>query len=206
MKGFIKSNFISTKIFVKDNIIHYVFITILTLGIGIGAFSIPAAGEHAKELIELMHHYFNENTTLSFMELFSRNLITNLLFLAVIYLGGLCAIGLPAVGIIPLFKGISLGAIISYKYVFNGLKGFLYVFVMLLLPASLLLAVYSLAYHEGIYMSLNVSNGIFNGKPRQVKYALSFATFSKRFIIFALAVIFISGFETVLFSLFSKLI
>lgn len=206
MQRSVKNSFISTRFFIKDNKISIIFITLFTIGVVIGSFSYLAAGDNVNTLISVIDSFFSENSSLSVVQLFSRNLISNFIYLAVLYIGGLCAIGLPAVAIIPLIKGISLGAIISYKYIFNGIKGFLYTLVILLIPSALYLCVLCFAYSEGIYMSLTVSNGIFSEKPRQVKYSTSFSTFTKRFLFFSFGVVVISFIETLLTNLFSKLL
>lgn len=206
MRKFVKNSIISTKFFLKDNTLSIVFITLFTVGCALGAFSFFFSGDKAQSLFSIIGQYYSENETLSVMALFSRNLISSLIYLGIMYLGGLCAIGLPIIGIIPIVKGLAVGMIISYQYLYSGIKGFLYAFVIVLLPSALLLAVFNMAYVEGIYMSLSVSNGIFNGKPRESKYNLSFMTFTKRYLIFAVATVIISILEAVLSSVFSKVL
>ena len=206
MSGFVSSNFISTKVFIKDNKVMLLYITLFTTGITLGTVSLWIAGEKSNTLVSVIKTYLEENASLSIIGLFSRNIISSLVYIAVIYIGGLCAIGVPFVAIIPLVKGVALGSIISYQYVFSGIHGFLYTLTILVIPNALLLAVMSYAYTEGLYMSLNVSNGIFNGKPRQVKYSLSFITFTKRFIIFSFAVVLITFAESVLCFVFAKVV
>ena len=206
MQRSVKNSIISTKFFIRDNKISIIFITLFTIGVVIGSLSYLAAGENTNTLIAVIDSFFSENSTLSFLELFSRNFISNSIFLAVLYIGGLCAIGLPFVAIIPIIKGISLGTIISYKYIFNGIKGFLYTLVIILIPSAVFLSILCFAYSEGIYMSLTVSSGIFTSKPRKIKYSTSFTTFTKRFILFSFGILSVSFIETMLFNLFSKLI
>ena len=206
MKGYIKNSIFSTKVFIKDNTLSIIFITLFTIGSLVGTLALNFGKDTSASLIYLLTTYFKENANLSVIALFSRNLISALVYLGVMYIGGLCAIGLPVVGIIPLLKGIALGMIISYQYVYNGIKGFLYALVIILLPQAVLLAILSIAYGEGIYMSLTVSNGIFNGKPRETKYRLSFMTFSKRYLIFAVGIVIVSIIEAVLDFVFSKVL
>ncbi|MBE6817627.1 MAG: hypothetical protein E7517_00510 [Ruminococcaceae bacterium] len=206
MKGFIKNSIISTGLFIKDNRLTIIFITLFTIGCLSGTLVLGLSLGKSETALSLLKSYFQENSELSILALFSRNLVSSLLYLGVMYVGGLCAIGLPFIAIIPILKGIALGMIISYQYLYSGIKGFLYCFIILLLPQALCMAVYTIAYMEGIYMSLSVSNGIFNGKPRQIKYQLNFLTFSKRYVIFALAMVAISMLEAILGSVFSKVL
>lgn len=206
MKSFVKNSIISTRFFIKDNTITILFISLFTLGIVLGSLSLNFMGDNSPTLISILKSYFNENESLSILALFSRNLISGFIYLGAIYIAGLCAIGLPIVAIIPLIKGIAVGVIISYQYIFSGIKGFLYSAAIIIFPAALLVSVLNYAYCEGIFMSLAVSNGIFNGKPRDTKYSASFVTFTKRFLIFSVAVIIISIIEAVLSSLFSKVL
>ena len=206
MKNFIKNSIISTKVFMKDNRLMVLFITLFTIGCLIGTLAFGLSLLHTEAVTSLLESYFNENSELSIIALFSRNTVSALLYLGAMYVGGLCAIGLPFIAIIPILKGIAIGMIISYQYLYGGIKGFLYCLIILLLPQALLMAVYTLAYMEGIFMSLSVSNGIFNGKPRQMKYSLNFMTFSKRYVIFALAIVAISMLEAIAGSVFSKVL
>ncbi|MBR0414360.1 MAG: hypothetical protein IJI67_04740 [Clostridia bacterium] len=206
MKGFIKNSIISTGLFLKDNRLTILFITLFTIGCLIGTLSLGLTISKTDAIISLISKYFKENSELSIIALFSRNLISSLIYLAVMYVGGLCAIGLPFVGVIPILKGIAVGMIISYQYLYSGIKGFLYCLIIMLLPQALMMAVYTVAYTEGIMMSLSVSNGIFNGKPREMKHHLNFMTFSKRYIIFAFGAVIISMLEAVFGSIFSKVL
>ena len=206
MKKFVKNSIISTKFFIKDNTLTVIFITLFTVGTLIGSFTLYYSIGKSDSVSLLLKQYFDENSSLSILALFSRNVIASFFYLAVMYIGGLCAIGLPFVAIIPVIKGIAIGTIISYQYVYNGLKGFLYAMIILLIPAALLMAVLNLAYIEGMYMSLTVSNGIFNGKPRESKYNLSFMTFTKRFLIFSVGIVIICIIEAVLSSAFSSIL
>lgn len=206
MKKFVKNSIISTKFFIKDNTLTVIFITLFTVGTLIGSFSLYFSIDKSDSVILLLNQYFSENKSLSIMALFSRNLISAFIYLGIMYISGLCAIGLPFIGIIPVIKGIAIGTIISYQYVYNGLKGFLYTLIIILIPAALLMAVFNLAYIEGMYMSLAVSNGIFNGKPRETKYSLSFMTFTKRFLIFSVGIVIISILEAIVSSVFSSIL
>lgn len=202
MKKLVKRSIVSTKFFIKDNTIIVVFITLFTLGTAVGSLSLGITGDKSETLIKLLKQFFYENKSLSVINLFSRNLISSFLYLGAMYIAGLCAIGLPIVGITPLIKGISLGMIISYKYIFDGIKGFLYSLLIIILPSALIMSIYNYAYVEGIYMSLAVSNGIFNGKPRKIKYESNFMTFTKRYILFSFGTVLISLLEAVLTSAF----
>ena len=206
MKKFVKSSIINTRFFLKDNTITFVFISLFTLATLGGSFALCLTAHSDTVLSLILKQYFSENESLSIIELFSRNVIAAFICLVLMYIGGLCAIGIPIVSIIPIIKGISIGAIISYQYVYNGIKGFLYTVVILLLPQALYMAIFTLAYTEGFYMSLSVSNGIFAGKPRNLKYSVNFLTFTKRFIIFSVCIVFISLLEATVSSLFSSLL
>lgn len=206
MKKFVKNSFISTKFFIKDNTISIIFITLFTIGMLIGSLALHFTASKTDSLAEVLKQYFSENSTLSIMALFSRNIVAQFIYLVLLYMGGLSAIGYPIIAIIPIVKGIALGAIISYKYVYFGTKGFLYALLMILPANAILMAIFNFAFVESIYMSMSVSNGIFNGKPRNIKYSLNFITFTKRYLIFSAAMVFISILEAVIISLFSSVL
>lgn len=198
----VRGGVISTKSFLSDNKITLIFITLFTIGICFGSLSAGLFEEKSLITIKLIEKYFNENSSLSIIELLSRNIVSSLIYLIAIYCCGLSAIGLPIIAIIPLIKGISIGMIISYQYIFNGIKGFLYSLNILFLPTSFFVCILAFAYCEGINMSINVSGSVFNLKSRENN--LSFIKYTKRFIIFAIAVILISLIEAVLTGVFSK--
>ena len=200
----VRGGVISTKVFFSDNKITLIFITLFTIGLSFGSISLGLFDEKSLVTIKLIEKYFNENSSLSIIELASRNILSSLIYLISIYCCGLCAIGLPIISIIPLIKGISIGMIISYQYIFNGIKGFLYSLNILFIPTAILISILNFAYCEGINMSINVSGSVFNLKNRENKSNITFIKFTKRFIIFAVALILISLIEAVLTGVFSK--
>ena len=200
----VRGGVISTKVFFSDNKINLIFITLFTIGLSFGALSLGLFDEKSLVTIKLIEKYFNENLSLSIIELASRNILSSLIYLIAIYCCGLCAIGLPIISIIPLIKGISIGMIVSYQYIFNGIKGFLYSLNILFVPTAILICILNFAYCEGINMSINVSGSVFNQKNRENKSNITFIKFTKRFIIFAVALILISLIEAVLTAVFSK--
>ena len=200
----VRGSVISTKVFLNDNKFTLIFITLFTIGISFGSLSLGLFEEKSLVTIKLIEKYLNENSSLSIIELISRNILSSLIYLLAIYCCGLCAIGLPIIAIIPLIKGISIGMIISYEYIFNGIKGFLYSLNILFLPTAIFVCILNFAYCEGINMSLNVSGSVFNFKGRENKSNITFIKFTKRFIIFAVGIILISLIEGVLTGIFSK--
>ena len=200
----VRGGVISTKVFFSDNKITLIFITLFTIGLSFGALSLGLFDEKSLVTIKLIEKYFKENFSLSIIELASRNILSSLIYLIAIYCCGLCAIGLPIISIIPLIKGVSIGMIISYQYIFNGIKGFLYSLNILFVPTAILICILNFAYCEGINMSINVSGSVFNQKNRENKSNITFIKFTKRFIIFAVALILISLIEAVLTAIFSK--
>ena len=200
----VRGGVINTKLFFSDNKITLIFITLFTIGICFGALSPGLFDEKSLTTIALTEKYFNENFTLSIVELASRNIVSSLIYLLIIYFCGLSAIGLPLIALIPLLKGFFVGMIISYQYIFNGIKGFLYSLNILFLPTAFFVCILNFAFSEGLNMSLNVSGSIFNLKRKENKSDLTFIKFTKRFIIFAVAFILLSLIEAVLTAIFSK--
>ena len=201
-----KSSLVITNFHFADNKNTFLFITLFTLGMVLGSFSFYFAGSNSKILLSIIQTFTKENRELALMALLSRNLVSNLVFIGFFYVLGLCAIGLPFIAIVPVIKGISLGTLISYAYVFNGIKGFLFALVLIFLPESLLLTLLCFGYSEAICMSLTVSNGIFASKPRELKRTLTFMAFSKRFLLIALGVITVSFLQALLTRVFSELL
>ena len=204
MKKIVRGGVVNTKTFFSDNKITLIFITFFTVGISIGALSLGLFEEKSIITLKLIEKYFNENSSLSIIELMSRNVLSSLIYLFIIYCCGLCAIGLPIIAIIPLIKGISIGMIISYQYIFNEIKGFLYSLNIIFLPTAIFVCILNFAYCEGINMSIKVSGSVFNLNQRDNNNSLTFIKFTKRFIIFAVAIIIISLIEALLTGVFSK--
>lgn len=200
----IRGGVISTKVFFSDNKITLIFITLFTVGVSFGSLSLGIFEEKSLITIKLIEKYFSENSNLSVIELVSRNIISSLIYLVAIYCCGLCAIGLPIIAVVPIVKGISVGMIISYQYIFNGIKGFLYSLNILYLPTALFVCLLNFAYCEGMNMSLNVSSSVFTFRSVENKRNITFIKFTKRFLIFATIIVIMSLIEGVLTAVFSK--
>ena len=206
MKRHIRSSFVRTSLYIADNKATFLFITLFTLGMVLGSFALYFAGNHSDIIVNSISSFLKENGELSFLSLLSRNMVGNFLYLGFFYVGGLCAIGLPFVALIPMIKGISLGTLVSYEYIFYGIKGFLYALVLIFLTEAILLTMYCFAYSEAIYMSLTVSNGIFASKPKELKHSLSFMSFTKRIVLIAVGVVLVSLAQALLTHFFSALL
>ncbi len=198
---------VSTKIFIEDNKLLFLFITTLTIGIALGSIITFFIGDKNNEAINiLINQYIDENKTLSILSMFIRELFSNGVIIAVLYISGLCVIGVPFICSIPFIKGILCGVIFSYEYYNNGLKGFLCVLCTLAIPTALFLCLISYSYKESFLMSINVSNGIYTAKIRNTDYQCSFFTFTKRYIIFIFFTAIISLISGILTSLFSEIL
>lgn len=202
-----KATFSGQKFFIKENKLVFIFLLIIFSGIALGSVLIHFVGETAKsEIFELLNDYLSEGKSLSIIKLFSRSLVNDYLYLFILFVSGGCAFGLPVIFLLPFFKGMSTGVIISYLYLTQGLNGFVHFVIVMALPLSLMLICIVFACKEGFYMAINISSYIFWDGKRQGENTYSFFTYMKRYVILSFSVIVISFIDAIITHIFSGII
>ena len=74
-------------------------------------------------LYQIYNSFIQTKTTQSFLQLFWSAFSSELLYLLVCYISGLCAIGIPILFTIPLIYGIGRGIILGFLYANSGFMG-----------------------------------------------------------------------------------
>ena len=204
----IKKNSINSKrLFISENRILFIFIIIVILGVIIGSLSFNFISTSTKEeVFKTISNFLQESEKLSIIKLFSRSLVNDYIYLFILFVSGVCALGLPIIFVLPLLKGISTGVLISYIYTQQGLNGFVYYLIILSVPATLMLMCIIFACREAYYMSLGISMGVFTENRRTYEKSSNFFIYLKRFLIFSFAVIAISFIDGVITNIFSKIL
>ena len=204
----IKKNSINSKrLSISENRILFIFITIVISGVIIGSLSFNFISTSTKEeVFKIISNFLQESEKLSIIKLFSRSLVNDYIYLFILFVSGVCALGLPIIFALPLLKGISTGVLISYIYTQQGLNGFVYYLIILSVPATLMLMCIIFACREAYYMSLGISMGVFTENKRTYEKSSNFFIYLKRFLIFSFAVIAISFIDGVITNIFSKIL
>ncbi len=125
----------------------------------------------AQSLTELAAGIFEQSRTdksqQSIFALFFSDWLASLCFLFAAFTIGLCAVGLPFLPLIPLIKGIYLGALGGYMYTQYGLTGIGYCALVLYPGAALMLTALIYACTESMMMSADICSMLVNKTKQQ---------------------------------------
>lgn len=109
----------------KDRFLISLFL-IMGLGIFIGSVTAGNNAENKSSILFQIHSTFIQNKLdQSFLQLFWSAFLSEFLYIIVIYISGVCAIGIPILYIIPLIYGIGKGIVLGFLYATNGFYGVL---------------------------------------------------------------------------------
>ena len=127
--------------------------------------------------------FIDVRTGQSILTTFYNSLVSTVPLLIITFILGLCAIGVPFIPFISVFRGLGLGISMGYLYAFQGLKGIGYCALIIIPPAIVSSIAIILACKEAlrfssiIFMSMT-SKGNKTGKiPDMKKYCLRFCVF-----------------------------
>lgn len=138
---------------------------LFTAGMAFGAVLVKSSANHEwlEKLLNLLQEYSIMRSSQSLFSTMCNSLFANLLFLAVAFIAGLCAMGLPFLALLPFVRGLGMGAVFGYLYSAKALAGVGYCLLILLPGAILSTATLLIGCREGITMSFDVFS-VINGK------------------------------------------
>lgn len=162
---------------------------LFTAGMAFGAVLVKSSANHEwlEQLMKLLQEYSIMRSSQSLFSTMCNSLFANLIFLAVAFTAGLCALGLPFLTLLPFIRGLGLGAVFGYLYSAKALAGVGYCLLILLPGAILSIATLLIGCREGITMSFDVFS-VMSGKKTLDSYH-NFRLYCARFgILLALLV------------------
>lgn len=150
-------------------------------GMAFGAVLVKYSADHEwlEKLLHLLQEYSIMRSSQSLFSTMCNSLFSNLLYLAVAFIAGLCAMGFPFLAILPFIRGLGMGAVFGYLYSTKALTGVGYCLLILLPGAILSTATLLIGCREGITMSLDVF-AVMNGNKTLDSYH-NFRLYSARF-------------------------
>lgn len=174
------------------------------IGVLIGTLLIRTAGGETMELLLRMVNGFVENRReQSLLQNFLSGLSGSLLVLAVLFVGGFCAISQPLVVSLPLFRGLGVGFSVASLYAAHGTQAMGFV-ALLMLPGTVLTA---LAILICCRESLRLANSFFvcMGSTDKSRTFYSVRIYMARYLACGAICIFSAFLEAVLYFAFANL-
>ncbi len=156
----------------RDQSIYYGLIITIVISIVFGALFITILKESDKELV-LGHltDFLNSISSngIDHTKIFKNSVFSNNIYLIIMWLLGISAIGMPIIILMLFFKGFVLGFSVTsiiYQYKLSGLLGSLvYIFPHLIIN----IIVYFVVSYYALKLSLTIIQCIFKRKPIDIK-------------------------------------
>ncbi len=137
--------------FVRSNKVPLAVTLLFVTGIILGTVTVTKRNEYILiKTAEIFKDYITVQTGQSLFALFMNSVFKFSIYIIVIYLLGLCAIGSPFICAVPLIRGLGAGLISGYLYSAYSLKGIGY--CVLIMYPGLLVSLFA--------MMIGCSNGI----------------------------------------------
>ena len=172
-------------------------------GLIIGSFSIKNNDALMfEQLEEIIKSAIIKKESISFLNSFTDTLITNMLFLIVAFALGLCAVGIPAISLIPMIKGFSMGITGAYIYLNYSVKGVCYCLTVLFPAQIIISSILIFACNESFYMSADLFSTLNNRNVLKEKNLIG--KYLTRFALLSVFIIISSLIDASLTKLFSS--
>ena len=153
VKGFLKS--------AADNWKLLILASLFIAGMVFGAAAAKTSnGELIHKLTETFINYTQLRITQGIFANFCNSLISVFVYLIIVYVSGLCAVGIPFISAVPFFRGLGLGMICGYLYKTYELTGIGYCLLTIYPGAVLSVAALIYACNEGALMSVDTLSAI----------------------------------------------
>lgn len=112
-------------------------ISLFIAGMLIGAFTFKHGGGDVSSLLtDMVIKHSAERTSQAAFATFINSLLVNCAFVGIAFTMGMCCIGTPFIGLLPLIKGLGLGVVAGYFYN-NDVAGVLY-YLLIILPGAVI--------------------------------------------------------------------
>lgn len=115
-------------------------------------------------LNELNTDYLSLRSGSSYMSVMITSLFNSTILLAILFLGGLCAVAFPVVLVVPIYKGLGIGCSVAELYASMGQKGFIYALILILPSAVISCYALMIGTREAYRMSIECFGAIFKSK------------------------------------------
>ncbi len=166
---------------IVENRRNLIMVALFTVGMLLGATIIKdGSSPFTAKLIELFDRYRELRSQQSVFSNFCGSMLTSIVFMSVTFILGLCAIGTPFIGCIPLIRGLGLGMISGHLYSAYALSGLGYS-LLILYPGSLISIIGLLmCCNESLLMSQDMFLSMLN---RPIKNQSAIKMYCARYIV-----------------------
>lgn len=190
-----------TQFFIENR--RILLMTVLfVVGLTLGAVNIKDSGSTVFiKFVELFNSCMEVQREQSLLSTFLNSTFKFTIYIVIIYICGLCAIGSPMICAVPLLRGLGVGFISGYLYSTYALKGLGY--CLLILYPGLLVSVFAMfmCCNEGIMMSYDLLLTV--GKL-PTGNATSIKLYNTRFIVLTLINVAAAVIDTFFYAIFIR--
>ncbi len=169
-RKFAKRSKVKTGKFIKSNQKTVFLVFIFIIGLFSGAFSIKNAdAQTLVKIKEISENYLLMKNTDSVMQNFISSAVTDLVFIGVSAVFGLCLAGAPLLWALPAVRGLGIGIILGYIYSTYSVDGLLYAIAAICIPASFSVCALIISCKESILTVKDIQLAFANQKEINTK-------------------------------------
>lgn len=137
-RKFAKRSKAKTGQFIKSNQKTVILIFIFIIGVFCGALTVKNADSQTLVKIkELTENYLQLKSADSLLQNFISASVSDLFFISLSTVFGLCLIGKPVLWSLPAIRGLGMGIILGYMYSNYSVSGLMYAIVAICIPTSI---------------------------------------------------------------------
>lgn len=156
--------------FIKNNQKTVILFFIFIIGVFSGAFSVKNAdAQLLVKIKELTESYIALRSSGSILDNFISAAVTDLIFVSISLIFGLCLLGAPVLWALPAFRGLGLGVLLGYIYSNYSVNGLAYAIVSICIPSALSASVLIISCKEGILSVKDLQSAFSEQKELNVK-------------------------------------
>lgn len=182
------SNVKQTVSFIKERKIEIIYGLFLCLGLILGAVFSGKQTLDGLDLSVFFNNFLLSHRNGSFLNVFLNALSSGFLYILFCFFSGMFALGGLSNALIILFKGSSVGLLMGYSYLFYGLKGLAFAFIIILPGAFVACIAFILSCKESFLFSLNFFR-LFTKQPTLKSVVQDFKLYCIKFVIYLILII-----------------
>lgn len=189
--------------FIENNSFSVLICGLIFAGVLVGIYCFYTFCDSQTGKILFASGYIDNRVKMSCVAIFFDTFIKDTIYLIVIFLLGFWALAQPIEFIIPIFKGITLGATITQIYFTVGIKGFAIIILMVIPSTMITVLVIIVSSREAIRMSNMIAAKSFRQSFTEgLKDYISL--YIKKFILLGIFVVFAAMIDSICNQIFGK--
>ena len=174
-RKFAKRSKAKTGQFIKSNQKTVILIFIFIIGVFCGAFSVKNADTQTLVKIkELTENYIALKSRDSILQNFISASVSDLFFIGVSAIFGLCLVGKPVLWTLPAVRGLGIGIVLGYIYSNYSVNGLIYAIAAICIPTSISACALIISCKESLLTVKDLQLAFSNQKEFNVKQYYKF--------------------------------